>query len=459
MLLRFGVENYGSISSYQELLLTASSLKDDETCVVNVAPDSARPLRVLPVAGVYGANAAGKSTLLRAFEFFVNAIAQSHSRVASRTGTPYFPFRLDSTSNTQPSKYDVDIVLEDIRYHYGFTLDGKHIVQEWLYSFDLNSTRQVKSVMFARETSQDGIVEVIFPGKSLRGENKQMAKLVRPNSLFLSTAAQNAHTQLSPIFDFFEGVVRRLDSDISHWHLAEQLTAYFSTDPERTRAAIEFLKAADIGIAGMDFSKTPINEMEKKFIVDVEKVLREHRKIPQTSGEESNDDESITITERPLVKLLHKGRGKNTYPIHLRNESTGTQSLLQLLGPVFIKLNEGGIVLVDELNTALHPLVSRELIKLFQNPVTNPGHAQLIFTTHDTNLLTGALLRRDQIWFAEKDDEGATHTYSLSDIKIRAKDNIERGYLMGRFGAIPFMGCGLDEFAKMLDQNAQKESE
>ena len=101
-------------------------------------------------------------------------------------------------------------------------------------------------------------------------------------------------------------------------------------------------------------------------------------------------------------------------------------------------------------NSALHPLVSRELIRLFSSPATNPSRAQLIFTTHDTNLLSGGLLRRDQIWFTEKGPIGATHLYALSDIKIRANDNLERGYLMGRFGAIPFVGCGLTDFADLF---------
>ncbi|MCA8267831.1 AAA family ATPase [Burkholderia vietnamiensis] len=439
--------------------MTATNLKDDETCLITVEPtstDGGRVLKVLPVAGVYGANAAGKSTLLRSLEFFIDAIVVSHSRVASRTGTPYVPFQLDAASRTAPSRYDADIVIGDVRYHYGFSLNGQYILQEWLYSFDLTASRQVRSVMFARETSSDGDVEISFPGKSLKGENKQIAKLVRPNSLFLSVAAQNAHPQLSPIFDFFERVVRRLDAKMSAASLMSQLSGYFSADAQRKDAAIEFLKAADIGISGISFSKVQRDESEIKLIKDVERLLRDHGKFPDSSDEKGNKELAELMGEKPLVKFLHKGSGGETFPIDLSNESAGTQSLLQLLGPVFVRLSEGGTVLVDELNTALHPLVSRELIKLFQNPITNPGHAQLIFTTHDTNLLTGSLLRRDQIWFAEKDGDGATHIYSLSDIKIRSTDNIERGYLMGRFGAIPFMGCGLEEFSRMLGQNQQK---
>lgn len=458
MLLRFGVENHGSIASYQELQLTATSLKDDDTGVMianGASVDRSRALRVLPVAGIYGANASGKSTILRAIDFFVSAITHSHSRVARRTGTPYDPYLLDTESRNKPSRYDADIVLGDTRYHYCFVLDGKYILQEWLYSFDLTSTRQVRSVMFGRETSDGGAVEVVFPGKSLKGENKQIAKLVRPNSLFLSVAAQNSHPQLTPIFEFFEQVVSRLNANLNEFFVIDQLTAYFALDPQRRDAALEFLRAADVGISGIDFSRIPIEEKELQVLKSIEQAVRQHVDLPES---EKGSMPSDLMKERVSVKLGHRGKDGEIYPIALDAESTGTQALLQLLGPVFAKLHAGGTILIDELNTALHPLVSRELIKLFQNPITNPGKAQLIFSTHDTNLLTGALLRRDQVWFAEKDSQGCSHLYSLSDIKVRATDNIERGYLMGRFGAIPFVGCGLDEFSRLLTEQPVQEA-
>jgi AAA15 family ATPase/GTPase len=457
MLLRFGVENHGSIADYQELHLVASALKDGPACLMPAADprvNDGKPIRVLPVAGIYGANASGKSTLLRSFKFFVDVIAQSHASIANRTGTPFFPFALDQSSGARPSRYDADVVLNGIRYHYGFTLDGKHICQEWLYCFDLGAARQVKSVMFARQTADDGSVEISFPGKSLKGQVKQIAKLVRANSLFMSVAAQNAHPQISPLFDFFDGVVRRLDANMSQWVLMDQLMAYFGGDPQRTELAVEFLKAADIGISGLEFSKVPLEASEIKLIKDFERVLREHAQ--STEAPMAHVANGLDLNDRPQVKVLHHGRDGMQYPIHLRSESAGTRSLLQLLGPVLVKLQQGGLVIVDELNTTLHPLVCRELIRLFQNPATNPGRAQLIFTTHDTNLLTGSLLRRDQIWFTEKDNQGATHVYALSDIKVRATDNLERGYLMGRFGAVPFVGCGLDEFASLLGQKPEQ---
>lgn len=445
MLLRFGVENHGSIASYQQLQMVATTLKDaeDGLFLIGGGQLAGRPshkaLHVSSVAGVYGANAAGKSTLLAAFDFFSKGIVSSHTRVAASQGTPYYPFRLDEASGTRPSRYDVDIALKDIRYHYGYAVDGEKIVKEWLYSFDLTASRQVKTILFLRETNDDLITEVRF-GKSLKGENKQIAKLVRPNSLFLSVAAQNAHPQLMPIFDFFYSkVVRRLDGAVDIEKVSAQLSMYFGSESERKNTALQFLSAADIGVVGIDFSKVPLAEKEMRLLQDFEEMLNRH----------VDGDEKVSLTdrkERDKVRLLHRGEGSNVFPIDLKKESAGTLSLLQLIGPALARLNEGGVLVVDELNSTLHPLVSRQLVRLFTSPLTNPGRAQLIFTTHDTNLLTGGLLRRDQIWFAEKDEDGATHIYSLSDIKVRADDNFERGYLTGRFGAIPFNGCSLVDF-------------
>lgn len=445
MLIRFGVENHGSIASYQELLMTVTSLKDDEEGLLVVdsgeggrQDDTTRkPLRLVPVAAIYGANAAGKSTLLKAFDFFTRGIVSSHASVAAAKGTPYAPFLLDEDSRRRPSRYDVDIVLSGIRYHYGYSLNGEVIVNEWLYSYPLGSSRQIRSTLFSRKTSEKSSSVEIYFGKGLRGENRQIAKLVRPNSLFLSVAAQNAHPQLTPLFDFFnDKVARRLHDTESPAGLAQQLFAYFGTDERRKSIALDFLKAADIGIRGIDFSKTPIDEKSKVLMQEFEQLLNRH--LPENA--ESPFQLGAADRERVEADLQHIGFGSKSYPIKLSRESAGTLSLLRLIGPAFVRLQEGGVLVIDELNSTLHPLVSRELIRLFSRPKTNPGKAQLLFTTHDTNLLSGGLVRRDQIWFAEKNQEGSTHIYALSDIKVRAGDDFERGYLTGRFGAVPFIG-------------------
>ena len=225
--------------------------------------------------------------------------------------------------------------------------------------------------------------------------------------------------------------------------LGEQLYNYFANDTERYRKVVDFLQAADVGIAKIDFSKVPITETKRQLLADLDQLIAKHVRKPTSLADKS---------EETKVEILHVGEGGRHFPIALDQESAGTQALMQLLGPVFNRLQDGGVLIIDELNVALHPLVSRELIGLFSNPQTNLGKAQLIFSTHDTSILTSGLLRRDQIWFAEKDKSGATSVYPLSSIKVRTTDNWERGYITGRFGAIPFFGANLLLRQKAMDE-------
>lgn len=442
MLLRFGVSNHRSIRDYQEIIFTASSLKDADHGLMKpylVNSDGledtvGEKLQVLPVTAIYGANAAGKSTILKAFSFFVDSIIYSHAGRKTSAGTFSTPFLLDEESREQPSAFDADFIVDGNRYHYGFTLNGKRILAEWLYEYPLNSKRLVRRVLFHRNPEEG---EEFYFGKTLKGENKTISKLVRDNSLFLSAAVQNAHPQLTRIFNFFEDKIsHRLEDDHSSHSISRQVYAYFGNDQEGLSKAINFLQAADVGISSVKFSQKPIPQITKQLLKDMEEMFRKHVDTSEDLGF-SNED------QRPEVKLLHIGENRNSFPIELGDESSGTLALLQILGPVFKRLTEGGVLLVDELNISLHPLVSKELVKLFSHPDTNPGKAQLIFTTHDTSMLVTKLLRRDQIWFVEKDNDGASVIYSLSSIKVRSTDNFERGYMEGRFGAVPLFGTNI----------------
>lgn len=446
MLLRFGTSNHRSIRDYQEIFFTASSLKDEDFALLPL-PKETNPsvkLQGLPVVALYGANASGKSALIDAMDTFVACILWSQSRTSSDKGTIYDPFKLDHSSREKPSQYDADFILGLTRYHYGFTMDKQVVVSEWLYSYSLLSERQVRSVLFHRDIYQ---AEPFYFGKHLKGDNKRIAKLARSNSLFLSAAAQNAHPTLQPIFDYFyKHVSRRMTTNYGGSpFLGEQLYNYFANEPVRYKKVMDFLRAADVGITKIDFSKVPLTETQKKLLEDLDQLLSKHVK---------NSKPIASKSEETKVEILHVGEDGANYPIPLDEESSGTLALMQLLGPVFNRLNEGGVLIVDELNAALHPLVSRELIGLFSNPETNPGKAQLIFSTHDTSILTAGLMRRDQIWFAEKNQFGATSIYPLSGIKVRTTDNWERGYITGRFGAIPFLGAHLLLKQKPLDAEA-----
>jgi len=437
MLIRFGVSNHLSLKDYQEVSLVASKLKDIDTGLIDLSfskPDAAgvpqtpSRMRLVPVVALYGANASGKSTVLNALDFFVKFVALSHARGEADDGTPYHPFLLDDESRTNPSHYDIDIALDGVRYHYGYSLDGKRVLSEWLYSYPIGTLRQTRSVLLHRDVNNE---EEFYFGKGLKGENKQISRLTRPNSLFLSAAAQNSHDQLTPIYKFLTNkIARRTVQQHNSIQVARQLINYFKEDEERRISALRFLRAADIGVSGIDFTSVPYEGKVKAILKDLGSLMSRH----------FEKDAPEFDMEQPMVDLMHVGFEGKSYPIKMDAESAGTVSLLELLGPALTRLSTGGVLVVDELNTTIHPLVTRELIRLFSDPVTNPGHAQLLFSTHDTNILAGRILRRDQIWFAEKDVAGATHIYSMAEIKVRAGDNLEAGYLAGRFGAIPYFG-------------------
>ncbi|QSB20606.1 ATP-binding protein [Pseudomonas sp. 15A4] len=256
MLLRFGVANHLSIRDYQELSLVATSLKDPVEGLLRTTdkPGHNENERVaVPVVAIYGANAAGKSTILRALDFYVRAIRDSHVARTSSEGTAYQPFLLDDDSREEPSRYDADFIIESTRYHYGFILDGSVINEEWLYSFPPEGQRQIKSVLFHRNFAEDA---PYYFGKTLKGDNRVIAKLTRDNSLYLSSAAQNAHPQLSRIYDYFKlGFSSRLDLFSDDNRIGDQIHAYFSADDTQRLRAMSFMKAADIGISDIQFFK------------------------------------------------------------------------------------------------------------------------------------------------------------------------------------------------------------
>lgn len=433
MLLRFGVSNHRSIRDYQQIAFTASSLKDAESGLIWPNGESEdeipkkRKLRVVPVVSIYGANAAGKSNLLKALQFYTKAIVRSQER--SQSGTPYHPFGLDDESSKLPSQYDADFIVGKARYHYGFTLDGESILSEWLYTYPINARRQTRTVLFHRDSSLD---DEFYFGKVLKGENRVISKLTRPNALFLSTAAQNSHPQLSAIYDFFRDRIsfQMQSSDPNPVQLARDAYSYFGHDEEMRDKVASFLKSADVGISSIEFAKMQMNDSVKSMLGDFQQVITKY----------VDGDVDFSDFEPRQIEFIHSGLNGKGYRLSLDNESSGTTALISMLGPIFSRLIVGGILIVDELNTCLHPLISRQLIKLFSCPDTNPGGAQLIFSTHDTSMLVTGLMRRDQIWFAEKDTTGSTVYYSLSDIKVRASDNFEKGYIEGRFGAIPVFG-------------------
>ena len=384
MLLRFHFANFRSFQEEQEFSMVASSAKErSESLIHSDGIDEA----VLPVSAVYGANASGKSNLFHAFRFMVDAVRYSHSRWEPDGGVPREPFA--GASEETASSFLVDFVDRGVRYQYGFSVSSEIVLEEWLYAFPKGK----RQAWFTRTTAKPMSFSEKMPG-----ENRMIEGLTRPNSLFLSAAAQNNHSALSAVYRWFS---RSIDFVID-----KRLVAEICAAPQYRATIVRMLALADLGIADL--------------------------KVKERGAVE------LFFNEPSRIQLVHR-IGEELRAFDEAQESEGTVAYLALLVPMIVAIETAGIVCIDELDASLHPLLAVELIRLFSEPASNPKGAQLIFNTHDTNLLSSGLLRRDQIWFAEKRPDGRSEIYPLSDFKPRKEENLENGYLQGRYGAIPFL--------------------
>ena len=415
MLLRFGVSNHLSIRDQQELSFIASSFKDRRDVLIDcpAAPTGS----IVPAAVIYGANASGKTNLLDALATMRAMVLRSHAQGEPGGGVPRRSFALDGDSSRVPSRFDVDFVVEGVRYHYGFEALDEAYEAEWLYAFPKSHRR----TLFEREGD-----EYRF-GRGLGGPNKTIAGLTRPNSLFVSAAAQNGHEQLSEVFAYFRTILAVRDIDVSDVAAINRMA-----EEGPGRRVIEFLERVGTGVIGYRRKETEITEKVTSFRRELSTAVKRFVELPSELESSLEDWRDYTF------ELAHRGQDGGSVYLALASESAGTRRLLVVLGLAFRAIDEGVPLYVDELDASLHTQACEAVLKLFCSPESNPKRAQLITTTHDTNLLNSPVLRRDQLWFTDKDDGGATRLYPLTDIRTRKDDNFEKGYLQGRYGAVPF---------------------
>jgi AAA15 family ATPase/GTPase len=416
VLIQFRVQNHRSLRDEQTLSLVAAS-KDSDSYLLQL-PGVEEDL--LPAIAIYGANASGKTNVLLALAFMRNAVAHSHRLWEPEAGVPQEPFAL-SVSKNENSSYEVDAYISGTRYRYGFAISSERVEKEWLHAWP-NGRKQM---WFEREGTTFDF------GRMFQGENETIRGLTRENSLFLSAGAQNNHPSLLPIFRWFRELtfeVRRarpfgtrpygmgsmVQGRVFEELFSRQTSLFPDDDPlfNDREAIVRLLQAADTGIVDVRVDRAP--------------------------------DESRGRGGRVTLFFQHKTSEPESAWLPLDVESAGTVALLDLAIRLVPTLRTGGILCVDEIESSLHPMLAGALLRLFCSKETNANGAQLIFTTHDTNLLGSVLgseaLRRDQIWFTEKDKSGASHLYPLTDFHPRREENLERGYLQGRYGAVPFLG-------------------
>lgn len=417
MLLRFQFSNFRSFRAEQEFSMIADSLSDMPEIVIS---PNAISEQVLPVAAIFGANASGKTNVLKALYYMGGAVVLSHRTWEPDAPIQLQPFRLDSRTKSSPSEFVVDIIVDGVRYEYGFVATPKEFEKEWLNAYP--SGRRQK--LFSRQSGK-----AMYFSRKLQGENVRTEKITRPNSLFLSAAAQNNHPALTPIYRWFADT---LDFVTSSRNISE--TAQLLNDEHSNKVIPEFLRAADLGIIGVQLKrgKKPTDDPKLKRMADAMVSALE------ISGDEAEEFRKFMSSEHPEIEVIHSDKSTGT-AFSLANESDGTVAYLALLGPVVLALRNGGVVCIDELDSNLHPLLAREIVRVFQDPKLNPKRAQLIFNSHNLYLLSDRSLRRDQVWLTEKDRDGASHLYPLTQFKPRKDENLNNGYVQGRYGAIPFV--------------------
>ena len=419
MLIEFSVTNYRSIFERQTLNMVASTyFKELESLNTFVPVQDDDVPRLLRCTVLYGPNASGKSTLIQALRFVEEQVLNSQKESQAGDAIEVLPFKLTAESRAADSEFEITFVEQGVRYEYGFRCNRDRFTEEWLFAYPLGRAQKWFHRVFDVEAGKDAYKFSTF---FLGGRQRQTwAAQTRPNALFFSTAIQLNNEQLKPAFDWFKLRLRILDS-VGGFNLGYTLQRC-GKDDERKRI-VEFMNSADLSIADIQLK-------EKIFSVDALP-----NGIPASVKEEFLKD----MAGRKFVEPLFFHKDVNTQEaveFDESEESEGTRALFAFAGPWLDVIENERVLVVDELDTSLHPLLVHHLVKRLHHAGTR---AQLIFTTHDTTLLSQKLLRRDQVWFMEKDAKSATRLYPLSDFSPRDNEAVERGYLNGRYGGIPFL--------------------
>ena len=435
MIVEFKVGNYRSFKEIVTFSMVASNIssrnkKLDENATFLVD----EKLTLLKCAAIYGANASGKSNLIYAIDFMRNLIRNSSRESQVEEPIDVEPFRLSEDTVDKPSFFQMVFVLAGKRYRYGFEVNQKRIVSEWL--FHVPTTRE--SRLFVRDENGISISSVFKEGKGIEDKT-------RPNALFLSVVAQFNGELSKKILAWFK-MLRTYSGIYARRNYG--YTAALLQSPKHREGVLQLIKALDLDFDSLEVSKIPIplptlkanadEEMPEELKAVMGKLVDIAQELTNLMPEDGPNYKTIKTSHQ---KYDSKGRpiAYEVFDLHL-HESEGTKKLVALAGSLVDVLKHGKVFIIDELDRSLHPLITCAIIQLFNSNETNPQNAQLIFATHDTNLLSNKIFRRDQIWFTEKDRYGATHLYSLVEYRIRNDASFESDYILGKYGAIPFIG-------------------
>jgi len=420
MIIDFSVKNYRSFREEQTLSFVANT-RDESHPGTLIDPGlpgvEFSKLRLLKTVAIYGANAAGKTNILMALRYLSFMVGESATSLDEGDETQVQPFALDPHTPEEPSEFVLRFVVEGVRYHFVLVVNPKRVLFESLSAFPKGR----EQVWYEREWNDDRQEYKWGPSRPTGYKrDSNLMGYTRSNALYLSTAVKFNDEQLKPVYLWFKNRIRLLrvnDPLFSPEFTARQLME----NPNKRAGITRLLQHADMGLLSASASKKSLSREE----------------LPEDMPDELV---SMLLDESGLeIELGHSGTAGKEYPMGWDEESAGTKKFFALSGPWLDTLEQGYFVGLDEIESSMHPLMVHALMKLFLGDRSNLNSAQLVFTTHNPLLLDLTLLRRDMIWFADKDQAGGTSLYPLTDYKPRKKESLVRGYLSGRYGAVPFI--------------------
>ena len=402
MILEFSVKNFLSFKEKVTFSMIANSNKELNDNYVEIGGN-----KVLKSAAIYGANASGKSNLFKILTLVVLMLRSSNSFDVNAK-LPLVPFKFDKDSVNKPSEFEIKFILDETRYVYGFIADKDKIYDEYLYYYPNGRETKIFDRTNINEYSYTQKDEKIL--REIEAKNTQ-------NKFFLATATNLNFDKTKAAYDFLTNGIGTCNNLEILKNMAYKM---YETNPDYLKDfAIDFLQKADFNIEDYKISQI---DVPGEFLTAIPEFIAK------------------TLPDKPKAyQVLFKHKNSDNY-LSIDEESLGTQMIFAFIPFLADSLKNKKVLIIDELDKSLHPFLVQYIVEIFNDAEINKNDSQLIFNTHDTNLLDLNILRRDQIWFTEKNSEtGESDLYSLSDFSVRKQENVEKGYMLGRYGAVPFI--------------------
>jgi AAA15 family ATPase/GTPase len=435
MLIEFRVGNFRSFAEPQTFSLVASSdTRHPDNCI------PFEKLRLLKSAAVFGANASGKSNLIRAINFMRLFVLASATKMNVGDTIQIAPFRLNPESRDQASFFEAAFVVEQVRYQYGFTVTSKRVEDEWLIAYPKGRPRHLLERHFDLKSEE---TTWTFRGE-LEKEGTLLKERTRDNGLVLSRGAELNIAPLTRVFLWFRQRMLMLDLSNQPEALIHQTAGRLEHDPSFRESVVRLLRHADLGIGELELPSI----VHHSFASLPSPDDADNPDLPMMLFGRPGSSSRVYETTGQLLQSIHQSSSGDRVPFNfLEAESKGTQRFFALIGSWLDALDQGQLLVIDELDCSMHPLLSRKLIELFQSRDANPKGAQLVFSTQDSTLMDPELFRRDQIWIVEKDRAGASRLSSLYDFEDKPRNNeaLQRRYLAGRYGGVPVFGPAFED--------------